>query len=186
MHQIPVDVFWRRHRDLVDDNPKGSDCLHYRLAALSSSTGKSRPQALPDFLILGEQVQHVVTAASRRTARKRIPSNLSSVCIGLSSISSSFMGLFTLLFLSAAMSWASVGGSISGTVKDPAGAVLPKAAVTVINTDTGAKRKLYTGNDGIYTFSALPPGHYAIEITVPGFKLYRRTDITLDANSALV
>ncbi|MGA7315666.1 MAG: carboxypeptidase regulatory-like domain-containing protein, partial [Silvibacterium sp.] len=96
------------------------------------------------------------------------------------------MGVFALLFLAAALSWASVGGSISGTVKDSRGAVIPKAAVTVINTDTGAQRSRDTDSNGTYTFPALPPGHYTVEITVPGFKLYRRSDITLDANSALV
>ena len=114
------------------------------------------------------------------------PSFLSAVCTHTPSISSRVMGGFALLFLSAALSWASVGGSISGTVKDPRGAVIPKAAVTVINTDTGAQRSRNTDSDGTYTFPALPPGRYTVEITVPGFKLYRRSDITLDANSALV
>jgi hypothetical protein len=49
--------------------------------------------------------------------------------------------------LSAAMAWASVGGSIAGTVHDPAGRVVAKAGVTVREMNTGIEYK--TRTDGM-------------------------------------
>jgi Carboxypeptidase regulatory-like domain/TonB dependent receptor len=89
-------------------------------------------------------------------------------------------------FLWAMVALGSVGGSISGTVKDPGGAVIPKAAVTVINADTGVRRNTRTDGNGTYSFPALPIGHYSIEISASGFKTYLLTGVTLDANSTLV
>jgi hypothetical protein len=88
-----------------------------------------------------------------------------------------------LMFTSSV--WASVGGSISGTVKDPSGAMIAHAAVTATNNDTGAHNSVTTDDRGAYTFPVLPVGHYVVEITQPGFKPYRRTEIILDTDSAL-
>lgn len=82
--------------------------------------------------------------------------------------------------------WASVGGSISGTVKDSSGAVIPKAVVTALNIDTGAQQTVTTDGTGAYTFPILPIGHYEVAVTHPGFKPYRRTGIEIDANSVLL
>jgi carboxypeptidase family protein len=81
---------------------------------------------------------------------------------------------------------AAVGGSISGTVIDPSGAVVPKATVTATNTDTSVKQAVKTNDAGTYSFPILPVGHYVVDITVDGFKPYRRTNITVDVNSAIV
>jgi hypothetical protein len=96
-----------------------------------------------------------------------------------------FVFLTLLLGLSSAIHGA-VGGSISGTVKDLSGAVVPKAAVTATNTDTGVRRAVTTNGTGAYSFPSLPVGHYDVVIAAPGFKPYRRTSITVDVNSALV
>ena len=94
--------------------------------------------------------------------------------------------LLTLLLALPLLTHATVGGSISGTVKDPSGAVIPKATVTATNTDTGVKQVVKTNDAGVYSFPVLPVGHYDVEITAAGFKPYRRTGITLDVNSALL
>ncbi len=80
---------------------------------------------------------------------------------------------------------AAVGGSISGTVKDPSGAVIPNATVIATNTDTGTMQVVKTNDAGAYSFPSLPVGHYDVDITVGGFKSYRRANITVDVNSAL-
>jgi hypothetical protein len=87
--------------------------------------------------------------------------------------------------LSAAFAWASVGGSISGTVKDPAGRVLPNADVTIKEASTGLSYQTHTDNKGVYVFPVLPVGHYELNIQAPGFAGYQRTGIVLDTNATL-
>src|SRR5271170_5853851 len=66
--------------------------------------------------------------------------------------------------LSAVLAWASVGGSISGTVKDPSGSVVLNADVTVRETGTGVSFKTHTDSMGHYTFPVLPVGHYELNV----------------------
>jgi Carboxypeptidase regulatory-like domain len=93
---------------------------------------------------------------------------------------------FALLPWLALVTWAGVGGSISGSVKDSTGAAIPRAAVTATNTSTGVRQATTTDDKGSYSFLSLPIGTYDIEITCAGFKPYRRTGVALDANSALI
>ncbi|MGA9075511.1 MAG: carboxypeptidase-like regulatory domain-containing protein, partial [Candidatus Sulfotelmatobacter sp.] len=96
----------------------------------------------------------------------------------------SLLRLFLLLGL-LGTSWAGVGGSISGTIKDPSGAAIAQSAVSLVNTGTGARQSATTDGRGTYTFPVLPIADYVLEVNHPGFKPYRRTGIALDANSAL-
>jgi hypothetical protein len=93
--------------------------------------------------------------------------------------------LLVLLPLLAVSAWAGVGGSISGTVTDPSGAVVPKATVTAANTDTGVRQTVATDDKGFYSFPTLAIGHYDLEVETTGFRPYRRAGIVIDANSAL-
>ncbi|PYR13295.1 MAG: hypothetical protein DMF99_01725 [Acidobacteria bacterium] len=61
-------------------------------------------------------------------------------------------------------------GAIAGTVTDQVGAVLPKAAVSVTNRDTGAARSVQTGPDGSFSVPTLPAGPYDVLIEAPGFQ----------------
>jgi hypothetical protein len=81
---------------------------------------------------------------------------------------------------------ADVGGAVSGTVKDPSGAVIPKAIVTVTNTGTGVRQAVTTNGTGAYSFPGLAVGHYDLDIAARGFRPYRRTAIAIDADSALL
>lgn len=81
---------------------------------------------------------------------------------------------------------AAAGGSISGTVTDSSGAVVPKATVTAANTETGARQIIRTDTTGRYSFPSLVVGHYDIDVAAAGFEPYRRANITLDINSALL
>lgn len=60
-------------------------------------------------------------------------------------------------------------GAISGTVLDPAGAVIPNAQVSVVNESTGFSRALATASDGLFRATLMPPGSYSIEIRAQGF-----------------
>ncbi len=81
--------------------------------------------------------------------------------------------------------WASVGGSISGTVKDPSGSVVASASVTVKETSTGLSHQTHTNSKGYYTFPVLPVGHYVLDVKATGFGKYERNEIVLDTNAAL-
>ncbi len=69
--------------------------------------------------------------------------------------------------------------TISGTVKDESGAVIPGAAVEVKNVATAATRSVETDAQGRYTVTQLAPGSYEIQATLSGFQTYVRSGIAL-------
>src|SRR5271163_1460732 len=60
--------------------------------------------------------------------------------------------------------FAGVGGSISGTVKDPTGAAIAQASVTLVNGGTGVRQSAAADGRGVYTFPVLPVGRYVLEV----------------------
>ncbi len=74
--------------------------------------------------------------------------------------------------------------AIAGSVSDPSGAAIPRAAINATGLDTHNKEAAYTGADGRYGFHSLPPGRYLIEVRAPGFAPYRR-ELTIAAASSL-
>src|ERR1700686_2242117 len=63
-------------------------------------------------------------------------------------------------------------GSISGTVRDSTGSVIPDTAIICRNVDTGGPQNAVTNAEGFYAFTILPVGHYELETFRPGFKPY--------------
>jgi hypothetical protein len=61
-------------------------------------------------------------------------------------------------------------GDISGQVADPSGAGVPNSVVTLTNTATNAVRTADTNEQGLYTFTSVPPGTYNLKVEHPGFK----------------
>src|SRR3974377_1065733 len=76
-------------------------------------------------------------------------------------------------------------GGITGTIIDPAGAVVAGADVEVRNSQTGAVYPAVSTNTGNYNVSQLPPGSYELDVTVPGFKKYVHTNLTVTAAEVL-
>jgi len=62
-------------------------------------------------------------------------------------------------------------GTIRGTVTDPNGAILPNAAVKVVDQGTGLSRDVTTNSEGNYEVNALKPGTYKVVVTATGFKV---------------
>jgi hypothetical protein len=91
-----------------------------------------------------------------------------------------------LICLASSVGLGSVTGRISGTVKDQTGAVVPEVTVTVVNTDTGVRQTTRTDSVGFYSFPELPVGHYDLDTSKPGFKVYRQTGLTIDVNTSLL
>ena len=93
--------------------------------------------------------------------------------------------LALVLLLSTGTVWGDVTASISGTVNDPTGAVIPGATVTALNTDKGISNSTQTNTQGFYSFPALPTGKYEVSIRATGFEEYRQTGLVLDVDTAL-
>ncbi|HYW41859.1 MAG TPA: carboxypeptidase-like regulatory domain-containing protein [Bryobacteraceae bacterium] len=77
--------------------------------------------------------------------------------------------LIGLLGAAFAIAFAQTGGQITGEVRDPSGALVPNASVTVTNTATNAARSTQTNASGLYSFPDLTPGMYEVKVAVPGF-----------------
>jgi outer membrane receptor protein involved in Fe transport len=69
--------------------------------------------------------------------------------------------------------------TVFGTITDPAGAAIPKASVTLTQTDTGFVRTVVTNGNGGYRADFLPIGPYKIAVVAIGFKKLDREGITL-------
>lgn len=91
----------------------------------------------------------------------------------------------SLIVLFAGSLWAVAGGSLSGVVKDPTGAVLPGATLSLLNTALRVEMKATADGQGFYSFPALSVGHYDLTIDAPGFKAQKKTNIGIDADSAV-
>jgi hypothetical protein len=76
---------------------------------------------------------------------------------------------------------ATAAGSLTGTVTDPTGAVVPGAAVVVTNAATGQEFTAKTNDEGIFTIPTLGSGLYTATISVKGFKQAKVTEIKIDA-----
>jgi len=92
--------------------------------------------------------------------------------------------LLALLTLSAALGQESTG-TISGTVTDPSGALIPQAAITVTQTQTGATRKEATNSNGLFAVTNLAVGNYTLTAEARGFKKFEANQIRLDVNDRL-
>jgi hypothetical protein len=86
--------------------------------------------------------------------------------------------LFVLGMSALAFSQAS-SGSISGTILDSTGAVMPGATLTATNTATGVLTTVLSNNAGVYSFASLMPGTYEVAAEMPGFQTKTYTDVQL-------
>ncbi len=59
---------------------------------------------------------------------------------------------------------------VTGVVLDKSGATVPRATVDLEDVDTTSKTSVTTGDDGAYTFRAVPPGNYTIRVVGKGFR----------------
>src|ERR1700682_2652701 len=75
-------------------------------------------------------------------------------------------------------------GSITGFVKDPTGATVPNAKVTLTNP-TGLTRTATTNESGFYTITNIPPALYTVTVEAPGFKKFESSNNKLDPSSNL-
>lgn len=78
-------------------------------------------------------------------------------------------------------SLAQATSTITGTVTDPTGAVVPNAKVTVTQQETGSQQATVTNGDGIYSVPGLGVGHYTVSVTAAGFQTYQQSGVVVNA-----
>ena len=73
-------------------------------------------------------------------------------------------------------------GTISGTVKDAHGAIVPGAAVTLVSETRGTKTAgVFTNANGDFVFVNVSPDRYTVQIAMPGFKTLEHSGIAVTA-----
>ncbi len=93
--------------------------------------------------------------------------------------------LFSACVLLTPSAWAQENATITGTVVDPTGAVIPNVAITLTNIATGQVRETSSNNSGIYVFSNLGVGHFNLDATAQGFQKFTRTNIDVNTDQTL-
>lgn len=79
-------------------------------------------------------------------------------------------GFICLLIISAQAPAQTITGTITGTVADPSGAVIPDARVSATNIATNITNEVATNSAGVYNLLFLPVGEYNLSVTAKGFK----------------
>src|ERR1700733_4512663 len=90
-----------------------------------------------------------------------------------------------LLLLAGAVLCGAQTGLIDGTVSDSAGAVIPGAAITVRNQQSGASRSVPSNGVGAFSIPDLPVGTYDLTVAKAGFKTFQVSDARLSVNQSL-
>jgi hypothetical protein len=101
----------------------------------------------------------------------------------------SLLGLVALVFLAALLAPAYgqvTGATLSGTVRDQSGGVVPSAGISIRNVATGVTRAVKTDTAGFYSAPNLLPGNYEITATAPGFSSEVQNGVTLTVGAEQV
>ncbi len=87
--------------------------------------------------------------------------------------------ILAFVFIAAFAAGQSIRATLTGTVTDPTGAILPHANIVITDTQTGAKTVVTSSSAGVYTAPSLLPGKYEVTATLHGFKKYVHTGLVL-------
>lgn len=92
--------------------------------------------------------------------------------------------LFFLLLAAPGLFAQRTTASLSGTVTDQSGAVVPVAQVTAIEIETGSAISTRSNGSGFYVLPSLPSGTYRLQVNKPGFQTYVQQGIILQVDRA--
>jgi hypothetical protein len=87
--------------------------------------------------------------------------------------------LLLVVGIAAALAQTASSGTIRGTIKDPNGAIIPSANVTLKSNRTGTERTVQSSNEGLYVFVAVDPGSYTLTVEASGFKKFVQSDLVV-------
>src|SRR5207249_3031962 len=116
-------------------------------------------------------------------ARRHLPIRMRIRCSPV--MSCVIVVLASLWFADSPASGQTTFGQITATVRDPSGAVVPGASVTVINEETQVAREVSTSGSGVVNIPNLSVGTYQVRITMVGFATYERRGLILSANQVI-
>jgi Carboxypeptidase regulatory-like domain/TonB dependent receptor/TonB-dependent Receptor Plug Domain len=111
--------------------------------------------------------------------RRRRPFKHSSFTVHVLRLSAFCLLLFAFCLRPSAYGQ-SATATLSGTIEDQNGAVIPGATVTAVNTATTLERRTTTNSSGNYTIPLLPPGTYVVRVEVQGFAPVRVDNVVLN------
>jgi Carboxypeptidase regulatory-like domain len=100
----------------------------------------------------------------------------------IQAVAVAWLSLSVLLLLAAPMSGQLYTGSVSGTVVDPSGALIPSARITLLDEEKGYEFTTTTDASGRYLFRQVPPGKYAVSAQLAKFQTQRKEGIVLAVN----
>src|SRR5437762_1266197 len=89
------------------------------------------------------------------------------------------------LFIFASSAFSQTTATISGTITDTTGGVLPGVRVTIQQTETGLVRAATTSSDGRFVFAGIPVGRYTVRGELPGFRSVARQDLVVTVGQTL-
>src|SRR5436190_11225108 len=89
------------------------------------------------------------------------------------------VGAAVLLCLGLATEVFAQNASVTGSVSDSAGALIPGVEVTATNVNTGIVATMISNETGAYNFASLQPGTYKLSASLPGFQTMTFNDIRL-------
>jgi hypothetical protein len=99
------------------------------------------------------------------------------------SLNSRFLLLLILFLLPIGLQAQNIRASVSGTVTDPSGAVVPDAKITIVNAETGVVVFDGTASGaGVYSAPSIPPGTYNVNVQAMGFAQSKITGVTLQVD----
>jgi len=96
-----------------------------------------------------------------------------------------FLLVFALTAFPLATAAQRLDGTLSGTVEDPSGGLVPEATVTATNEETGAMQTTRTTSAGTYVFPNLLTGIYTVQVAVPGFATNIRKGVDVLPNQVV-
>ncbi len=103
-------------------------------------------------------------------------------CAFLRVLISATLGICMGLSGTAAAQTGTAAAALNGTVRDPSGAVVPDATITLTNTGTGFKQATKSNSTGNYTLVNISPGNYTATVSKEGFSTEKSSDFALAVN----
>src|SRR5579859_1182892 len=98
---------------------------------------------------------------------------------------SAWLALIALLLTPISNVWAQENATITGTVTDSSGAVVPNAPISLTNQATGQTRQTVSNSAGAYNFANVGVGNFTLTASVSGFQKFVKTDIVVNVAQTL-